>query len=83
MEENLLKHAMEWEREETVPEHVFKKFADNNFLIPNLPAPLPVAWLKKLGIHEMPGGIKVEDWDYLHTAIYVDEVFTLFYDAGW
>ncbi|KFY24479.1 hypothetical protein V493_05208 [Pseudogymnoascus sp. VKM F-4281 (FW-2241)] len=74
MEENLLKHAMEWEREETVPEHVFKKFADSNFLIPNLPAPLPVAWLKKLGIHEMPGGIKVEDWDYLHTAIYVDEM---------
>lgn len=81
MEENLLKYAMEWEREETVPEHVFKKFADNNFLIPNLPAPLPVAWLKKLGIHEMPGGIKVEDWDYLHTAIYVDEVFALFCDA--
>ncbi|KFY09084.1 hypothetical protein V492_05643 [Pseudogymnoascus sp. VKM F-4246] len=74
MEENLLKHAMEWEREGTVPEHVFKKFADNNFLVPNLPAPLPVAWLKKLGIHEMPGGIKVEDWDYLHTAIYVDEM---------
>mgnify|MGYP001561870418 CR=1 FL=1 len=49
MEENLLKHAMEWEREETVPEHVFKKFADANFLIPNLPAPLPVEWLKEAG----------------------------------
>lgn len=73
--ENLLKHAIEWEREETVPEHVFTKFAEANFLIPNLPAPLPVAWLKKLGIHEMPGGIKVEEWDYLHTAIYIDEVF--------
>jgi acyl-CoA dehydrogenase len=66
---------MEWEREETVPDHVFTKFAEANFLIPNLPAPLPVAWLKKLGIHEMPGGIKVEEWDYLHTAIYIDEVF--------
>ena len=58
-----------------MPEHVFTKFAEANFLIPNLPAPLPVAWLKKLGIHEMPGGIKVEEWDYLHTAIYIDEVF--------
>ncbi|KFX93070.1 hypothetical protein O988_07009 [Pseudogymnoascus sp. VKM F-3808] len=74
MEENLLKYSMEWERAETVPDHVFKKFADANFLVPNLPAPLPVAWLKKLGIHEMPGGIKVEDWDYLHTAIYIDEM---------
>lgn len=75
--EHLLKYAMEWEREETVPEHVFSQFAEANFLIPNLPAPLPVAWLKKLGIHEMPGGIKVEDWDYLHTAIYIDEVCDL------
>jgi acyl-CoA dehydrogenase len=76
-EENLTKHALEWERAGTVPEHVFKKFAESNFLIPNLPAPLPVAWLKKLGIHEMPGGIKVEDWDYLHTLIYIDEVLDL------
>lgn len=84
MEENLLKYSMEWERAETVPDHVFKKFADANFLIPNLPAPLPVAWLKKIGIHELPGGIKVEDWDYLHTAIYIDEVLApaLFYDTN-
>ena len=77
IQEKLTKHAMEWEQEATVPEQVFKEFADGNFLIPNLPAPLPVEWLKELGIHEMPGDIKVEDWDYLHTAIYVDEVVDL------
>jgi acyl-CoA dehydrogenase len=77
--ESLTKHAVEWERAETVPDHVFKTFAEANFLVPNLPAPLPVAWLKKLGIHTMPGGLKVEDWDYLHTAIYIDEVYDLFY----
>jgi acyl-CoA dehydrogenase len=43
-------------------------------LIPNLPAPLPVDILKNIGIHELPGGLKVEDFDYFHTLIYVDEV---------
>lgn len=73
VEENLLQHAMEWEREETVPAHVFEKFAAANMLIPSLPAPLPVVWLKKLGVHDVLG-VKVEDWDYLHTAIFTDEV---------
>jgi acyl-CoA dehydrogenase len=65
---------MDWEREETVPEHVFETFAKHNMLIPNLPAPLPVAWLKKLGIHDILGVVKVEEWDYMHTGIYVDEM---------
>lgn len=43
-------------------------------LIPALPAPLPVEWLHKLGIHELPGGLKVEDFDYLHGLIYGDEM---------
>ncbi len=43
-------------------------------LIPNLPAPLPVEWLKKLGIHDILGAVKVEEWDYLHTSIYIDEM---------
>jgi len=33
-----------------------------------------VKWLHKLGIYELPGGLKVEDFDYLHTLIYVDEM---------
>ena len=74
IEENLLKHAIEWEKEETVPDSVFQKFAAANMLVPSLPAPLPVEWLKRLGVHEMLGGVKVEEWDYLHTAIYTDEV---------
>jgi acyl-CoA dehydrogenase len=42
-------------------------------LIPNLPAPLPVDWLKRLGINDILG-VKVEEWDYLHTGIYMDEM---------
>ncbi|KAL5332477.1 acyl-CoA dehydrogenase/oxidase [Aspergillus crustosus] len=71
--ENLLKHAMEWEKEGTVPEHVFGDFCRANMLLPNLPAPLPVEWLKRLGIHDILG-VKVEEWDYLHTGIYTDEL---------
>ena len=65
---------MDWEREEKVPEDVFKKFAAAGMLLPSLPAPLPVEWLKKLGIHNILGVVEVEDWDYMHTAIYCDEV---------
>lgn len=64
---------MDWEREETVPPHVFETFAAANMLIPSLPAPLPVEWLKKLEVHNVLG-VKVEEWDYLHTAIFTDEV---------
>jgi acyl-CoA dehydrogenase len=65
---------MEWEKAGTVPEHVFKDFCKHNMLLPNLPAPLPVEWLKRLGIHDILG-VKVEEWDYLHTGIYCDEVW--------
>jgi acyl-CoA dehydrogenase len=71
--EHLLPFAMEWETEETVPEHVFETFGKANMLIPNLPAPLPVAWLKRLGIHDILG-TPLEEWDYLHTGIYLDEL---------
>lgn len=73
---------MEWEKEETIPDGVFKKFAAANMLVPSLPAPLPVEWLKRLGVHEMLGGVKVEDWDYIHTAIYTDEVDVLKHPRG-
>ena len=74
LDENLNQHAMDWERDEQVPEHVFRKFAEANMLIPSLPSPLPVEWLKKLGIHDILGIVKVEQWDYIHTLIYCDEV---------
>ena len=41
-------------------------------LIPSLPSPLPVAWLKKIDIHAI-GPVKVEDFDYTHTSIYIQE----------
>lgn len=74
VEENLHQHAMRWERQGFVPTEVFSKFAAANMLIPSLPAPLPVHWLRQLGVHEILGTVKVEDWDYMHTAIYIDEV---------
>ena len=48
-------------------------FAKAGMLIPNLPAPLPVKWLKQVGIHQI-GPVKVEDFDYNHIAIYVAEL---------
>lgn len=72
--EHLTQYAIEWEREAFVPLHVYGQFSDAKMLLPNLPAPLPVKMLKKLGIHELPGGLKVEDFDYLHVMIYADEV---------
>ena len=57
-----------------VPPHVFETFAGANMLIPSLPAPLPVQWLKQLGVHDILGVVKVEEWDYIHTAIFCDEM---------
>lgn len=74
VQKNMIEKALEWDTAETVPEHVFETFAKANMLIPTLPAPLPVEWLKKLGIHDILGVVKVEEWDYIHTMIYADEV---------
>lgn len=74
LDEHFTQHCMDWERNEEVPEHVFREFARAHMLLPSLPAPLPVAWLKKLGIHDILGIVKVEDWDYIHTLIFCDEM---------
>lgn len=71
--EHLTQHAMQWETEETVPEHVFQDFSRANMLIPSLPAPLPVNILKSLGINDILG-LPVEDFDYFHNAVYTDEM---------
>ena len=70
---HLLEHALEWDRDEQLPEQVFEAFAKHGWLLPSLPAPLPISWLKKLDIKQI-GGVKVEDFDYLHASIYMDEV---------
>lgn len=67
-------HAVEWEQSGTLPTSVFETFAQANMLIPCLPAPLPVAWLKKLGIDTLLGGLRVEEFDALHGYIFGDEM---------
>ncbi|KAF1930816.1 short-chain specific acyl-CoA dehydrogenase mitochondrial precursor [Didymella exigua CBS 183.55] len=71
---HLIEKGLEWDTAEDVPPHVFETFAKNSMLLPSLPAPLPVEWLKKLGIHDILGTVKVEEWDYIHTMIYTDEM---------
>jgi|SRR5690242_436498 len=77
VDKHLIEKSLEWDTEETVPPHVWETFAKANMLIPTLPAPLPVEWLKKLGVHNILGVVKVEEWDYIHTMIYADEVSRL------
>ena len=72
MEEHFLPYALEWENEGTVPEHVWHLFNKHNMLLPNLKSPLPIKWLRRLGLNDILG-VPIEEWDYLHTAIWVDE----------
>lgn len=73
LDTHMTPNALEWETEETVPEHLFQTFVKHNMLIPNLPAPLPIAWLEKLGINDILG-TPVREWDYIHTGVYLDEM---------
>ena len=73
MDEHLNPYAIDWERDEGVPESEYSRWAKHNMLIPNLPAPLPVQWLKQVGIEKI-GPVRVEDFDYTHLAIYVYEL---------
>lgn len=70
--EHYLPYVLEWETAGTVPEHVWTLFNKHNMLLPNLKSPLPVKWLRRLGLNDILG-VPVEEWDYLHTAIWVDE----------
>ncbi|KAI7321767.1 Acyl-CoA dehydrogenase [Hortaea werneckii] len=72
--EHLTPYAWDWDREETVPPHLFETFAKHNMLIPTLPSPLPVRQLKEAGIHDIMGAVKVEDFTYFHNLIYSDEM---------
>ena len=83
VDKHMLEKSLEWDTNETVPEHVFETFAKAGMPLPTLPAPLPVEWLKKLGIHDILGVVKVEEWDYIHTMIYADEVWRLGFANTW
>ncbi|GAP86293.1 putative short-chain specific acyl-mitochondrial precursor [Rosellinia necatrix] len=74
VQQHLHDRALEWDKGETLPEHVFRDFARANVLVAALPAPLPTGWLRRLGIRELPGGLRVEDFDYLHSLIFSDEM---------
>ncbi|KAK3291979.1 acyl-CoA dehydrogenase/oxidase [Chaetomium fimeti] len=67
-------HAIDHETAGTLPPTIFRTFAQSHMLLPALPAPLPVSWLKRLGIHTLLGGLKVEEFDALHGYIYADEM---------
>ncbi|KAF6804523.1 hypothetical protein CPLU01_16051 [Colletotrichum plurivorum] len=74
IDRNMNNDALEWETSEEVPADLFSVFAKGNFILPALPAPLPVEWLRRLGITHMPGNVPIEEWDSLHTMIYSDEI---------
>jgi acyl-CoA dehydrogenase len=69
-----LHSPLEWDAAGHVPDEVFREFAEANMLFPALPAPLPVEWLHRLGVRELLGGVKVEEFDGLHSMVYWDEV---------
>lgn len=77
VDKHLNEHALEWEEEGLVPEHVFQTFGRANMLVPNLPSPLPIEQLRNAGIEQIgtgDGAVKIEDWDYIHTMIHCTEV---------
>lgn len=79
--EHLEPYALDWETQGEVPDHMFKTFTRYNILVPNLPALLPTQLLKSVGITELLGGLKIEEFDYfLTTSI---SLFTLARCEGW
>ncbi|KAK3899892.1 mitochondrial long-chain specific acyl-CoA dehydrogenase [Staphylotrichum tortipilum] len=75
LQTHLHDHALEWDQSGTLPPSVFAAFAKANLLPAALPSPLPVAWLKKLGIDTLlNGAVKVEEFDALHGYIFGDEM---------
>lgn len=68
------KDGLQWQQEGTAPSGLFSAFAKAGFIVPCLPAPLPVKQLEAAGITELPGGLKIRDFDYFHYLIYTAEV---------
>jgi acyl-CoA dehydrogenase len=73
LDQHFTPYCLEWENQGTLPEGLFDKFNQHNMLLPNLPSPLPVEWLHQVGIRDILG-TPVEEWDYVHTGIWVDEM---------
>lgn len=72
IDEHLNKNAMEWETAEQIPATVYDEFFAAKMLLPCLPAPLPIEWLERLGMAQLPGGLPASEFDSFHGAIFQD-----------
>lgn len=72
MEEHLFSRVSAWD--DNVQDEVYQVFMKHNMLLPAIGAPLPVDALKNIGITHLEGGLRVEDFDYMHCIIYASEV---------
>lgn len=64
---------MQWENVGKVPDQLYQTFARNNMLLPSLPTPLPVKWLREMGVEKL-GPVPIEEFDYLHNSIFISEM---------
>jgi acyl-CoA dehydrogenase len=72
----LVEEGANWELEGDIPAGIWEAFTESHMLLACLQPPLPVRELHSLGITELPGGVKIEDFDYIHSAIFADELGT-------
>jgi acyl-CoA dehydrogenase len=72
IDENLNRHAMEWETQEMIPASVYETFFEADMLLPCLPAPLPAEFLRTLGKTHLRGGLPITEFDNFHGAIFQD-----------
>lgn len=73
----VFENGLNWQKDGNAPSGLFSIFAEAGFLVPCLPAPLPIQQLELSGITTLPGGLKVQDFDYFHYLIYTAEVSVL------
>ncbi|KAJ3548246.1 hypothetical protein NM208_g1109 [Fusarium decemcellulare] len=66
----LFKDGLQWQKAGSAPSDLWQTFAQAGFIVPCMPAPLPAAQLEAAGITELPGGLKVKDYDYFHYLMY-------------
>ncbi|KAH7141641.1 acyl-CoA dehydrogenase/oxidase [Dactylonectria macrodidyma] len=72
---HLFEHGLRWQKDGSAPSDLFSTFAKAGFLVPCLPAPLPVKQLELSGITTLPGGLKTQDFDYFHYLLYTNELY--------
>ncbi|KIJ24303.1 hypothetical protein M422DRAFT_274944 [Sphaerobolus stellatus SS14] len=58
----IIPYAEDWEKAGQVPAEVYNDFAQNGFVLPNLPR-------KYRGNKPLPGNIPDEEWDLFHSVV--------------